>query len=108
MIIHIIAVYATVVVVVTVIIVNITLADIPSLSPPQELRQMEQMGTAAENGRHNQLFSKQESHQADQSHLKTEVTLMQHKYERLLQKERRMMVGGEVVVLLVVMLRAFT
>ena len=53
---------------------------------------MEQIGTAAENGRRNTIFS-QESPMADQSHLKTEIVLMQRKYERLLQKERRMIVS---------------
>ena len=54
---------------------------------------MEQMGTAAENGRRNTIFA-QESPVADQSHLKTEIVLMQRKYERLLQKERRMIVSS--------------
>jgi hypothetical protein len=58
----------------------------------QELRQMEQIGSAAENGRRGTIFA-QESPLADQSHLKTEIVLMQRKYERLLQKERRMIVS---------------
>ncbi|XP_076469926.1 kinesin-like protein KIF28 isoform X2 [Babylonia areolata] len=55
----------------------------------KELRQMEQIGTAAENGRRNTIFA-QEPLLPDQSQLKTEIVLIQRKYERLLQKERRM------------------
>ena len=53
---------------------------------------MEQIGTAAENGRRGTIFA-QEAPAADHSHLKTEIVLMQRKYERLLQKERRMIVS---------------
>ncbi|KAK7114935.1 hypothetical protein V1264_000908 [Littorina saxatilis] len=55
----------------------------------KELRKMEQISTVAENGRRGTIFS-QEPLLADQAHLKTEIVLMQRKYERLLQKERRM------------------
>lgn len=58
----------------------------------QELRQMEQIETAAENGRRNTIFA-QESLLPEHVHLKTELALMQRKYERLLQKERRMIVS---------------
>lgn len=61
----------------------------------QELRQMEQMGSAAQSGRRKSVFIHDTS-VSDNSHLKTELILVQRKYERLAQKEKRMMVGGHI------------
>lgn len=58
----------------------------------QELRQMENMenSTANASGRRATMFGNEIA--SDTSHLKTEVVLLQRKYERLQQKERRMQV----------------
>lgn len=58
----------------------------------QELRQMDSMehGNPQNSVRRNTIFSAETM--SDQSHLKTEVVLLQRKYERLQQKERRMQV----------------
>ncbi|XP_012936827.1 kinesin-like protein KIF28P [Aplysia californica] len=56
----------------------------------KELRQMEQIGSSDEHGRRKSVFAA-EPQTHDHSHLKTELVLMQRKYERLAQKERRMM-----------------
>lgn len=58
----------------------------------QELRQMENMenSTANASGRRATMFGNDIA--SDTSHLKTEVVLLQRKYERLQQKERRMQV----------------
>ncbi|XP_071172301.1 kinesin-like protein KIF28 isoform X6 [Mytilus edulis] len=55
-----------------------------------ELRQMDSMehGNPQNSVRRNTIFSAETM--SDQSHLKTEVVLLQRKYERLQQKERRM------------------
>ncbi|XP_046580338.1 kinesin-like protein KIF28P isoform X2 [Haliotis rubra] len=55
----------------------------------RELRQMEQMGNMADNGRRGTIFGN-DAVVSDQSHLKTEIVLLQRKYERLAQKEKRM------------------
>lgn len=56
----------------------------------RELRQMENMenSTANASGRRATMFGNEIA--SDTSHLKTEVVLLQRKYERLQQKERRM------------------
>ncbi|XP_063441866.1 kinesin-like protein KIF28 isoform X2 [Mytilus trossulus] len=56
----------------------------------RELRQMDSMehGNPQNSVRRNTIFSAETM--SDQSHLKTEVVLLQRKYERLQQKERRM------------------
>ncbi|BFZ12722.1 hypothetical protein BsWGS_15761 [Bradybaena similaris] len=56
----------------------------------KELRQMEQMGSSAQAGRRKSVFIHDTS-VSDNSHLKTELILVQRKYERLAQKEKRMM-----------------
>ena len=57
----------------------------------QELRQMDNMEhPQASNARRATIFSNEVA--SDQSHLKTEVVLLQRKYERLASKERRMQV----------------
>lgn len=64
---------------------------INTLSEFQELRQMDSMDQHPQNqARRNTIFSAETM--SDQSHLKTEVVLLQRKYERLVQKERRMQV----------------
>ncbi|XP_071088999.1 kinesin-like protein KIF28 isoform X1 [Haliotis cracherodii] len=55
----------------------------------RELRQMEQMGNMADNGRRGTIFGN-DAAVSEQSHLKTEIVLLQRKYERLAQKEKRM------------------
>ncbi|XP_067652315.1 kinesin-like protein KIF28 [Haliotis asinina] len=55
----------------------------------RELRQMEQMGNMADNGRRGTIFGN-DAVVSDQSHMKTEIVLLQRKYERLAQKEKRM------------------
>lgn len=55
----------------------------------RELRQMDSLDQHPQNqARRNTIFSAETM--SDQSHLKTEVVLLQRKYERLVQKERRM------------------
>ncbi|GFO20644.1 kinesin-like protein, partial [Plakobranchus ocellatus] len=56
----------------------------------KELRQMEQIGSAAENSRRKSVFI-HDAPAPDNSHIKTELVLLQRKYERLAQKEKRMM-----------------
>ncbi|CAG2190262.1 Kinesin-like protein KIF16B,Kinesin-like protein KIF17,Chromosome-associated kinesin KIF4,Kinesin-like protein KIN-12B,Chromosome-associated kinesin KIF4A,Kinesin-like protein KIF1A,Kinesin-II 95 kDa subunit,Kinesin-II 85 kDa subunit,Kinesin-like protein KIN-1,Kinesin-like protein CIN8,Kinesin-like protein unc-104,Kinesin-like protein KIF3A,Kinesin-like protein KIF13B,Kinesin-like protein KIF28P,Kinesin-like protein KIF1C,Chromosome-associated kinesin KIF4B,Kinesin-related protein 8,Kinesin-like protein KI len=62
----------------------------PSQLKYEELRQMDSMehGNPQNSVRRNTIFSAETM--SDQSHLKTEVVLLQRKYERLQQKERRM------------------
>nr|XP_034338765.1 kinesin-like protein KIF28P isoform X23 [Crassostrea gigas] len=64
--------------------------DLRALTINQELRQMENMenSTANASGRRATMFGNEIA--SDTSHLKTEVVLLQRKYERLQQKERRM------------------
>ena len=58
----------------------------------QELRAMETMGSADDSSRRKSVFAADQN-LPEGSHLKTELVLMQRKYERLAQKERRMMVN---------------
>nr|XP_022339415.1 kinesin-like protein KIF28P isoform X2 [Crassostrea virginica] len=64
--------------------------ELRNLTINQELRQMETMEntTANASGRRATMFGNEIA--SDTSHLKTEVVLLQRKYERLQQKERRM------------------
>lgn len=52
---------------------------------------MEQI-TSVNNGRRNTIFAQEQLLGGDQSHAKTELVLMHRKCERLMQKERRMVV----------------
>ncbi|GFS07871.1 kinesin-related protein 1 [Elysia marginata] len=56
----------------------------------KELRQMEQIGSAAESSRRKSVFV-HDTPAPDNAHIRTELVLMQRKYERLAQKEKRMM-----------------
>ncbi|KAK3761147.1 hypothetical protein RRG08_022551 [Elysia crispata] len=56
----------------------------------KELRQMEQIGSAADSSRRKSVFA-HDTPAPDNAHIRTELVLMQRKYERLAQKEKRMM-----------------
>ena len=53
---------------------------------------MEQMGSGSDSGRRKSVFV-QDTAAPDNAHIRTELVLMQRKYERLAQKEKRMMVS---------------
>ena len=55
---------------------------------------MEQIGSAADSSRRKSVFA-HDTPAPDNAHIRTELVLMQRKYERLAQKEKRMMVGSE-------------
>ncbi|KAL8592992.1 hypothetical protein ACOMHN_017922 [Nucella lapillus] len=56
----------------------------------RELRRRDQMGPSREGEGRQSLMPLESPANADQSHMKTEMELTHRKYERLLQKERRM------------------